>query len=99
MCYASFLQMCSFDIILISLHSLNLSFRLLFYVISTAILKFPSWFPAPPSWFPTHFHPDSPHPYADSPHTRIPIPLLAFPPLFPAHPLFPSPIPYFDFYR
>ena len=42
-----FLQMTLFSIILTSLHSLNLSFPLLFYVISTAILKFPSCFAAP----------------------------------------------------
>ena len=41
MCETTFLQMCSFSIILTSLHSLSLSFPLLFYVISTAILKFP----------------------------------------------------------
>ena len=49
------LQMCSFSIILTSLHSLNLWFLLLFYVISTAILKFPPRFLASPPWFPTFF--------------------------------------------
>ena len=42
-------------IILTSLQSLNLSFPLLFHVISTALLKFPPWFPALPPWFPTFF--------------------------------------------
>ena len=47
--------MCSFSIILNSLYSLNLSFPLLFYVISTTLPRFPPWFPALPSWFPTFF--------------------------------------------
>ena len=38
--------MCSFSNILTSLHYLNLSFPLLFHVISTAIAKFLPWFPA-----------------------------------------------------
>ena len=42
-------------IILTSLQSFNLSFPLLFHVISTAILKFLPWFPASPPWFPTFF--------------------------------------------
>ena len=42
-------------IILISLQSFNLSFPLLFHVISTAILKYLLWFPASPPWFPTFF--------------------------------------------
>ena len=41
MCETKFLQMCSFSIILTSLHSFNLSFALLVYAISTAIPKFP----------------------------------------------------------
>ena len=41
MCESKFLQTCLFFIILTSLHSLNLSFPLLFYIISTAILNFP----------------------------------------------------------
>ena len=41
--------------ILTSRHSLYLSFSLLFYVISTATLKFPPWFPAFLNWFPTFF--------------------------------------------
>ena len=41
MCETKFLQMCLFFTILTSLHSLNLLFPLLFYIISTAILKFP----------------------------------------------------------
>ena len=45
MCETKFLQMCSFSIILASLHSLNLSFPLLFYVLSTATLRFQPWFP------------------------------------------------------
>ena len=40
-CETKFLQVCSFSIILTSLQSLNLLYPLLFYVISTAILKFP----------------------------------------------------------
>ena len=54
-CETKFLQMCSFFIILTSLHSLNLTLPLLFYVISIAILKFPLWFLASPTWFPTFF--------------------------------------------
>ena len=68
-----FLQMCSFSIILASLHSLNLSFPLLFYVTSSAVPKFPIWFPTSPPWFRTF--------------TQFPfiyIPFLAFPPLFSA---------------
>ena len=42
-------------IILTFFQSFNLSFPLLFHVISTAILKFPPWFPASPPWFPTFF--------------------------------------------
>ena len=42
-------------IILTSIQSFNLSFPLLFHVISTAILKFPPWFPASPPWFTTFF--------------------------------------------
>ena len=67
--------MCLFSIILTFLHSLNLSFSLLFYVISTAILKFPPWFSASPPWFPTFF--------------AFPPRLPAFPRWFPA-PAFPS---------
>ena len=37
MCETKFLQMCSFSIILTSLHPLKLLFLLLFYVIYTAI--------------------------------------------------------------
>ena len=66
----NFLQMCSFSIILTCLYSLNLSFLLLFYVISTTTLKFPPSFPASQSWYPnfSYFHPDFPHSHADSPH-------------------------------
>ena len=42
-------------IILTSLQPFNLSFSLLFPVISSAILKFPPWFPASSFWFPTFF--------------------------------------------
>ena len=83
MCKTKFLQMCIFSINLTSLQSLNLSFPLLFYVISTATPK-------------SHFdslnrHPDSPHFFyfnPDSLHFRsiscIPtlilrIPLILFP--------------------
>ena len=67
-----------------SIQSFNLSFPLLFHVISTAILKSLPWFPASPPWFPTffYFHPDSPHSHADSPyphsHTIPRIPMLLF---------------------
>ena len=37
MCKTTFLQMCSFSVILVSLHSLDLSFPLPFYDTSTAI--------------------------------------------------------------
>ena len=52
-CQTKFLQMCSFSINLTSLHSLNLSFPLLVYVISTAILKF--------HLHSLYVHTDSPH--------------------------------------
>ena len=52
-CETAFLEICSFSTILVSLYSLNLSFRLLFYVISTTIFKFPPSFHASPVWFPT----------------------------------------------
>ena len=42
-------------IILTSLQSFDLSFPLLFHVISTAMLKFLPWIPASPPWFPTFF--------------------------------------------
>ena len=41
LCETKFLQMCSFSIIMTSLHSINLSFSQQFCVISTAIFKFP----------------------------------------------------------
>ena len=91
MCGTKFLQMCSFSIILTSLNFLNLSFPLLFYVTSTAVLEFPlcpdspllfliffgylSRFPAPT--FPSH----SSHSYTYSLHFHHPIPqfpILAF---------------------
>ena len=49
------LQMCLFSIIFTSLHYFKLSFSLLFYVISTYIIKFPPWFPVLPAWFHTFF--------------------------------------------
>ena len=55
MCKTKFLQMCSFSIIFNSLHSLNLSFPLLFYFIFTAIPKFPRWFSTSPPWFAAFF--------------------------------------------
>ena len=42
-------------IILISLQSFSLTFPLLFHIISTAILKFLSWFPVLPPWFHAFF--------------------------------------------
>ena len=64
LCESKFLLISSFSIILTSLQSLNLSFPLLFCVISTAILKFPPWFPAflpwfqiSPRWFPAPLSP------------------------------------------
>ena len=73
-----FLQMWSFFIILTSLHSSSLSFPLLFYVISTAILKFPPQISGIPTLIP---------------RTRIPIPFLVFPSSFSAFPSFHSHIP------
>ena len=90
MCETKFFQMCSFSSILTSLHSfLNLSFPLLFYVISTAIPKFRDspWFTVIPRIFRIS--------------TQIPwisIPFLAFLPLFSAFSSFCSPIPHFGFY-
>ena len=52
MCKTKFLQVCSFCIIFTSLHSLNWSFLLLFYLISTAVPKFPPWSCTLPPWFP-----------------------------------------------
>ena len=48
MCKTKFLQMCSFSIILTSFHSLNLSFPLPPYFISTDIHKFPPRFSTSP---------------------------------------------------
>ena len=57
MCKTKFLRMCSFSIILTSLYSLNLSFPLLSYVISTAITRFPPWFStSPPSTLIFHIY-------------------------------------------
>ena len=44
MCETKFLQICLFSIILISRYYFNFLFSLLFYVICTAIPKFPHWF-------------------------------------------------------
>ena len=83
MCEAKFLEICSFSIILTSLHSFNLSFQLPFYVIFAAIPNFPPSFlhrHADSQHF-SHFQPDSPHIHADSPHSQ-PIPrisLISFP--------------------
>ena len=73
-----FLQMCSFSINSSSLLSVNLSFPLLLYVISTAILKFPlSLHRHPDSPHFSHFHLDSPNSHADSPHPHShPIPRI-----------------------
>ena len=50
-----FLQTCSFSTILTSLHSLNFSFSLLYYVISTTRLMYPPWFPTSLPWFAIFF--------------------------------------------
>ena len=91
MCETNFLQMCLFYVILTSLHSLN---PRLFYVISTAMFKFPAWFLASQLWFSMSF--------AFPP--RFPVfshwfPVPAFPLLFFAFPLFHSLILHFSFYR
>ena len=87
-------------LIFYSLHSLNLSFSLLSYVIATAILKIPHGS--------LHHHPDSPQFHISIrilriptliPRNCIPIPFLTFPPLFSVFPLFHFPIPLFGFYR
>ena len=90
MCKTKFLQMCSFSIILTSLHSLNLSFPLLFYVISTAIPKFPFWLSTSPPWFPKLFvfpprfsaspsHSSQSHPYSPHfPHSVPQFPISVF---------------------
>ena len=74
-----FLQMCLFSIILNSLHSLNLSFPLLFYVISTTVLTFylnslHRYHDSPHFLL---FHPVSSHSHADF-SNRILISLFAF---------------------
>ena len=88
-------------VILISHHSLNLSFPLLLYVISTAIPKF--------SLNSLHFHPNSPHFFYFT--TQIPyiltliscisisISFLTFQPLFSAFSLFRSLFGHFGFYK
>ena len=48
MCKIKFLEICSVSITFTSLHSLNLSFPLLSYFISTAIPKFPPGFGTSP---------------------------------------------------
>ena len=73
----NFLELCLFPIIFTSFRYLNLSFPLLFYVISAAISSFHLDFPHRDSdslHFP-HFHPDFLHSHADSPHT-YPIPWI-----------------------
>ena len=93
MCETKFLQMCSFFIILTSLHSLNLSFPLLFDVISIPLYlsfqldflhphtDFPHFFAFPPMLpaFPSH----SSQSHTHSPHFPHSVPL----------------IPHFGFYR
>ena len=93
--WTKFLQICSFSIILTSLRSLNLSFPLLFYVNSTALLKFSPWFPASPPWFPTFFafshrFPAFPHQF---PSPAFPSHLLCSYPYFPH---FPHSVPKFN---
>ena len=88
-CKTTFLQICSFSTILVSLYSLNLSFPLLFYVISTA-----TFIPCNPTLIPHIF----------TITTQIPciltlIHFLAFSPLFSALSWFCLPISRFDFYR
>ena len=79
-------------IILTSLLTFNLSFPLLFHVISTAILKFPPWFStffvfpprfhAFPRWFSAPAFPSHSshfHPYSPHfPHSVLQFPILAF---------------------
>ena len=90
MCETEFLQMCSFSIILTSIYCLNLSFPLLFYVIPTAISKFPFWFSVSQPWFPA---------FPDSRIPCISFLFLAFSPLFSAFPSFCSPVLHLGFYR
>ena len=86
-------NVCTFSVILTSLHSLNLSFPLPIGVISTVILKFPLWFPL---WFPTFFAFPTSSPHSRPiPDNRILIVFLVFPPLFYAFPSFHSLIPHF----
>ena len=109
MCETDFLQMCSFSIILTSLHSLNLSFptatlhdfycytllSTLIPCISTLISQIP-WIPAliaRISCISTQIT------RIPSLISCIPITSLAFPPLFSPFPLFYSSISHFGFYR
>ena len=106
MCETNFLQMCSFSIILTSLHSLNLSFptailhdfycytllSTLIPCISTLISQIP-WIPALIARISTQIT------RIPSLISCIPITSLAFPPLFSPFPLFYSPISHFSFYR
>ena len=89
-CETKLLQMCLFSIILTSLHSFNLSFLLLFNVISTVIPKFLPWFQVSPHWFSAFsaFHPRFP---------TYPCWFLTFP--FHSLHSFRSQIPHFGFYR
>ena len=81
-------------IILTSLQSFNSSFSLLFHVISTAILKFPLWFPSSPTLISHIFRISTQIPRIPTLIlcTRILISFPAFPPLFSAFPSFRSPI-------
>ena len=94
MCETKFLQMCSFSIILTSVHL----FPVLFYIISTTILKFPQ---CTATLIPNNFCISTQSTRIPTliPCTRIPIPFLVFPPLFSAFLSFPYPIPHFGYYR
>ena len=94
MCETKFLQMCSFSIILTSVHL----FPVLFYIISTTILKFPQ---CTATLIPNNFCISTQSTRIPTliPCTRIPIPFLVFPHLFSAFLSFPYPIPYFGYYR
>ena len=92
LCGTKFLQIWSFFIILTSLNYFNLSFSLLFYVMSTAIPKCPPWFPTSSHWFPIFLCISSQIPHIPVLIPSIPIPFLAFPSFFP-------PVLHFSFYR
>ena len=89
-------------IILTSLQSLNLSYLLLFHVMSTTKLFLdPPWFPAFVPWFSIFFCISNQIPCITTLIfcTRVFIPFLAFTPLFSTFPSFRSPVPYFGSYR